>query len=820
MTTNNYLATNIFDADGVRTSWEFSFAGASPESNTTPYLSTSDVKAAELYIDVTGNQAVAERTVMIDPQAPNVAKIAGPAVAAGRRVKIYRQTEIRFPLVDYRDRQSVSEADLDLANRQAIFVAQETRDAASDNLLQDRHGNYDAKARRIVNTSPGIDDKDVVNVQQLKQTVRAASNESLIELPGADARKGKVLTFDPVTGQPSVQFPATSSALDLEMRLRSRDEGDDILTFVAEGPTAVPRSTRSRLRDTVSVLDYLDERGVAFAFTEAFKYGRGVEVPSGVRLTGLDTQIVVPDGRDVVTYGELVSSKTGSFAMMGSGEFFMQGGGLLNNVHLKLFGGSPRVKGFRACGRNYTTAILIQGTGNYRNVVIDDIEVFDANYGVLRQGEGSAIAGCHITNGRWFNLRGDAIEWNICPGDSNTHFIDHVIDLIDSGPNGPVNWGIGIGVAGSSYDNTYPDSKTVKDFTIAHITGKRCRQLVHVENGARFEIADINGYDISDIYSPNAGIATQAVAVYGSTDFSVHNVTSKPAPGRRCGGINIGYGVSKGAFIAAPQNFTVGTVDITDGDVLITTGNTKSTVTTKDITVTGGKFEIQERPGKLIVRNVKAMRPRGLGPAFIMDLDLNVDGKEAFRARQPCSIEVVDCEGVDEFMADSCRVTGMVQNKVVSKGNNYEVTPRIGGVGRAYRQVNREYFGDTNGLPYGREYVSGDCILDSATGKRYIITAGGSFNRGGDRFEVQTLNGNIIMSQNLQWTAAYMHETGHRIKLPGMGAGGADLITTVVRCYSAGGRFLMELSNNVTAAAGATGVLEAATVATYIVTPT
>ncbi|ANH51103.1 hypothetical protein FDH02_gp27 [Pseudomonas phage VSW-3] len=167
MSDRTYYATNIFDADGVKTAWPFSFAGVAPDdhSGTTPYLYPEDVKALELYFDVNGDAAQAVRSVQL--LQPNVATIVGPPVAKGRRVKIYRQTELRFPLVDYRDKQTVSEYDLDLANRQAVFIAQETLDASLDNFGRDAQDNYDAKGKRIVNLGDGRADQDAVNVRQV-----------------------------------------------------------------------------------------------------------------------------------------------------------------------------------------------------------------------------------------------------------------------------------------------------------------------------------------------------------------------------------------------------------------------------------------------------------------------------------------------------------------------------------------------------------------------------------------------------------------------------------------------------------------------------
>lgn len=283
-----YLATNVFLADGATTFWDFSFAGVSPDSGsgTLPYLYPADVRALEMYKDSEGNAASAERIVTIDPALPLRANIAGLPIAAGRQVKIYRSTEIRFPLVDYRDRQTVSEFDLDLANRQSIFVAQETQDAAQTALALDKNDNYDVKDHRIVNLAPGVDDGDAVNVRQLRRTVRVPSTEAVIpELPAAATRAGKVLTFDSA-GSPQVVFPSNESALALAMRLASSAPGNgaEMVEFSpASGPavtvgeairanTAESTAFRERLQSTAPG-DGVALVGGARRFVLASQYG-------------------------------------------------------------------------------------------------------------------------------------------------------------------------------------------------------------------------------------------------------------------------------------------------------------------------------------------------------------------------------------------------------------------------------------------------------------------------------------------------------------------------------------------------------------------
>lgn len=602
----------------------------------------------------------------------------------------------------------------------------------------------------------------------------------------------------------------------LKSELEVQSAGD--LIVVGQGGTSIPRKLNSKLKDTVSILDYYDPSNpstITTSFAAAFAAGKGVEIPSGLNITGMNTNVIIPDGKDLICYGNVSGTATGRFEMQGSGEFVMQGG-LLTNVSLLLQGGTPRVRGYRFTGRNHTQAILIQGTGQYKDILIDDIEIYGANFGILRQGAGSSMVGAQVTRGRFSDLRGDCIEWNVCANDRNMLFVDHTIDQVSSVNSSQAFWGIGIGVAGAAYNNSYPDSNTVKDFTIAQIRGSRCRQLVHVENGNRFDISEINGYDISDAYSPLSGLSNRTVVVYGSTNFDINQVNSYAGTtgSRVAGAVSVEYGIVGGAYISAPQNYRVSNINMNGGSVILNTGNTGTSVTAQDITIEGGRFELFERPGKLVLKNIKARRKRSDGKSIILNLDHNVDGREAFRSGRPSSIEVTDCEGLDEFMTDSFSVLGMVQDKVSLKGNNFEANALANGSSRVTRDINRTLYGPSNGIPYGKEFVNGDLFFDSVLGVRYLFTGGGSLNRVGDTFTVNGTTGKFVRSTNHSWTAAFMHEVGQRVILTF--TGGEVLTTTVVRAFSSGGNIQLELSDPIVSPDGTTGTITSATVATYI----
>ena len=613
---------------------------------------------------------------------------------------------------------------------------------------------------------------------------------------------------------------------DGDIRLRQElasSVGGNLVTVTASGAGAKSRPLPNRLRETVSIFDYYDPTdptdNLVAGFARSYEAGKCVEVPADANLQGLNSSVTIPDKRDLAMYGDISGTGVGRFLMQGSGQFFNRGG-LLTNVGLWLQGGSPRVDGIRFTGRNHTQAILIQGAGSeFKNMVITGGEFFGANFGILRQGAGSTLVGAQITKCEFSDLRGDGIEWNVSAGDRNIQITNHILDLISSVSSSQPFWGIGIGVAGSSYDNTYPDGKTVKDFVIADIVGSRCRQLIHVENGNRFEIADIHGYDISDAYSPLSGLGHRTVVVNGSTNFSISNVKSYAGTSGSgvAGAVAVEFGIVSGAYVSAPQNYTVSDITLDRGSVILNTGNSGTFAEVRDVRLSDGRFEVFERPGRLVLKNIKARRKRADGKAIILNLDHNADGRESFRAGRPSSIEITDCIGTDEFMADSFTVTGLVQDKVMLKGNNFDAEARANGTTPIARDVNRTMQGPSNGIPFGHEFVRSDMFIDSVTGVRYLFTGAGSLNRGSDTFQANGANSKFVrQTGSPTWTSAFTHEVGQRITLSNIGPSGGPLVTTVVRAFLAGGFYQLELSDAHSAADGTAGTITATTTATYV----
>lgn len=91
-------------------------------------------------------------------------------------VTIKRQTS-KVPLVDFTDGSTLFEADLDLANKQARYLAEEAVDRAEQSLSLNDSGVWDAQGRRLTNIAEPISDDEVAT----KGFVTSASSSTLAQ---------------------------------------------------------------------------------------------------------------------------------------------------------------------------------------------------------------------------------------------------------------------------------------------------------------------------------------------------------------------------------------------------------------------------------------------------------------------------------------------------------------------------------------------------------------------------------------------------------------------------------------------------------------
>ncbi len=101
----------------------------------------------------------------------------GP-VAGYERIEIKRVTSATERLVDFSDGSILRASDLNTATVQALHIAEEGRDIATDTIGVDNDGNLDARGRKIVNLADAILDGDAVTLRQEREWAGSALNQA------------------------------------------------------------------------------------------------------------------------------------------------------------------------------------------------------------------------------------------------------------------------------------------------------------------------------------------------------------------------------------------------------------------------------------------------------------------------------------------------------------------------------------------------------------------------------------------------------------------------------------------------------------------
>lgn len=453
-------------------------------------------------------------------------------------------------------------------------------------------------------------------------------------------------------------------------------------SFLTAGSALVvlhsPIVSALEVRRSVNIQDYNPQDWVA-SFRQAFLEGQTVIVPAGLECKNINTAIVIPQGKTLLVRGRVSGTGRGRFILQDGCNVAGEQGGSLRNITLDVRGSDCVIKGLAMSGFGPVAQIYIGGKTprRMRNLTIDDITVTRANYGILRQGFHNQIEGVKITNSHFRDLQGDAIEWNVAINDSNILISDHVIERINC-TNGNVNWGIGIGLAGSTYDNTYPDELAVKKFVVANISGSDCRQLVHVENGKHFVIRNVTALNITPDFSKAAGIDNATIAIYGCDNFIIDNINMKNSAG-----MLIGYGVIKGQYLSIPQNFKLNNIQLDNTKldyklrgIQISSGNATSFVAITNVEMKCATLELHNKPQHLFLRNVEVMQRSAVGPALRMHFDLRQDVRGKFMARQDTLLSLANIHAVNENGQSSVDVDRITHEVVNVEAVNFHLPER------------------------------------------------------------------------------------------------------------------------------------------------
>lgn len=447
-------------------------------------------------------------------------------------------------------------------------------------------------------------------------------------------------------------------------------------SVLAAAPLVGVRAAKNAATVEISRYDLRD--GIA-AFKKAFTEGDTVVVPADVTCENINAAIFIPEGKTLRILGAMTGNGRGRLVLQDGSKVIGEGKGRSENITLDVRGSDCVIQGLAMSGYGPVTQIYIGGKQKrvMRNLLIDNLRVTKANYAILRQGFHNQMDGVKITNCHFSYLQGDAVEWNVAINDKNILISDHVIDHIDC-TNGKINWGIGIGLAGSTYDNNYPEDQTVKNFVVANITGSNCRQLVHVENGKHFIIRNVKARNITPDFSKKAGIDNATVAIYGCDNFVIDNVEMTDSAG-----MLIGYGVIKGDYLSIPQNFRLNNIHLDNQKlarklrgIQISSGNKTSFVALTNLEMKRASLEFHNKPQHLFIRNINVMQDADRGPALKLNFDLRKDVRGKFMARDETLLSLANINAVNEKGQSSVDIDRIDHHTLNTERLNFNLPKR------------------------------------------------------------------------------------------------------------------------------------------------
>lgn len=177
-------------------------------------------------------------------------------------IEIRRVTSAQERLVVFTDGSILRSLDLNIAQIQAIHIAEEGRDVAHYSMLNDSLS-WDALNLRIRNVAEPIFARDVatkgyVDILQefaLARVMKAPIGENLKTLPSASLRANKILGFDS-EGNPVGTLPMSGSGTELAMDLADPSKGTAIVSYRNALSQSHYRTLKERLSDTISAKDF------------------------------------------------------------------------------------------------------------------------------------------------------------------------------------------------------------------------------------------------------------------------------------------------------------------------------------------------------------------------------------------------------------------------------------------------------------------------------------------------------------------------------------------------------------------------------------
>lgn len=817
------------------------------------YISQADVKAFMLK---RGTSEQVDLTVQFVNT--NSVKL-NQAVPEGWDVTIYRDTPKDKPSASFIDGALITAANLDRNTRQAIYgvaeladrmtISQNTSNQALDTAKAavagvvatqatadravviandatttakgamtksnqalarvDQASSRSLEALNVANDAMDVAQSHVNAPNNVNRSVRAPAGETLSELPAKELRAGKALSFD-VNGDIVAVTPVEGSAESVLQSLRQTNGLSHIglahgtgglntaikyLSFEMFG--AVSGTTTDQTAKIQATVDAANILGLPIWSTGSYFMNGQVQLEQPIQITG--SKFIGP-----------ASSTSQKFAVKADVTFDWCS---FDRVYIHHTDGNLLVQNFNIENVRFTAAVFSEQVVSECTLELRYGTFRNCYFGYLRQGGAGAGLRANIMRGlQFFDMQGDCIEMNLCINDKYTLVEDIVIDTVDHLGTQP-NWGIAMGFAGKgNYGITNDYTDYFKNLTLRNCRVYAARQCIHLEKSYNCLIENVELYPDNN-RSTNANIEAAGLVLYGCSDITVDGLTGNPLTGQRM--LWVTWGITANQYKSAGRNITLRNIDIA-GSVEVHMATTDSFESFLDIDhLKADSLTIVGHASDYSVSNVRVKA------ADIEFHRVQNDGRDSVRRYSRCVANFSNVRA--NLIANTGVSLGRIAVDEMNVSNtNFPIRKTASSTtnrGTPITKVDGTYWLEANGFPWGYWFLPGDRIVNNQGTVYHILTEGCQFKSSGDTVVRAATAGATTLQGNTteNWTTVYWKTAGCKIVVPGGGAGGADLHTTIIRsAYIGGGIYTIGLADPLGTNIPAGTVIRPEAVCTYV----
>lgn len=170
------------------------------------------------------------------------------------RIEIKRVTSATERLVDFSDGSILRASDLNTATVQALHIAEEGRDIATDTIGVDNDGNLDARGRKVVNLADGVEPGDAVTVRQQlanSESAMASAVAAVNAKNAAETARNQSQAAATTSGDKAVLSATEAEKVRLQAVIAT-DAVASIGTSVGEAASSASAANDSKLAAKVS----------------------------------------------------------------------------------------------------------------------------------------------------------------------------------------------------------------------------------------------------------------------------------------------------------------------------------------------------------------------------------------------------------------------------------------------------------------------------------------------------------------------------------------------------------------------------------------